>query len=158
MSICYSWWESFWEPKPALHQNYPSCVPSMYNLAKKIRYGWSGIRHAWILACVPENSTIMKTCFASKVVMFQQAVHFRAANFRLCYSRQTVALQNCVPSEQTWVVVKAFSSTLSLVVSACVWTNHTGIGCLVMLWLPPFLWMSNSRWRGLIWNVLCGRH
>ena len=85
----------------------------------------------WNKACMDSSlrprklNTPVKTRFASKVLMFQQALQFRAT-ISLCYSRQTMALQNRVPLGQTWAVVEAISSTLSPVVSACVLNQSRG--------------------------------
>jgi hypothetical protein len=50
--------------------------------------------------------TLMKTQFASKVVTFEQCLAYRAIII-MCYSCQTKALTNWIPSKQTWTIVKA---------------------------------------------------
>ena len=75
-------------------------------------------RQEWAKACMDSSfrpqklNTPVKTRFASKVLMFQQALQFRSA-MSLCYNRQSVTLQNRVPLGQIWAIAEAISTTLS---------------------------------------------
>ncbi len=67
--------------------------------------------------------TIVKTCFVSKVVVFQETIEFKHV-IVLCYgSQRSLALQGCVPNPQVCVVAQVGANTLGLVVEQCV-PNH----------------------------------
>jgi hypothetical protein len=56
--------------------------------------------------------TLMKTKFASKVIMFEEILKFKNV-FILCYNRQKfVALQQKVPKAQMWAIVEIITFVL----------------------------------------------
>jgi hypothetical protein len=64
--------------------------------------------------------------FASKIVLFQEALQFRAIIF-LCYSQQTaMKVISCVPPLLTWHISQKIIDVLSSVVSACVLNQSRG--------------------------------
>jgi hypothetical protein len=48
-------------------------------------------------------TTLVKTCFASKVSMFQQCLMYWQAII-MCYNHQTEALANKIPYVMAWVI------------------------------------------------------
>lgn len=100
-------------------------MPKTVTWTKKSVKGWQEWHKACELARVlPKKlKIIVKTCFASKVVIFQETIEFKHA-IVLCYgSQQSLALQGCVPNPQVWVVAQVVANTLGLVVQQCV-PNH----------------------------------
>ncbi len=64
--------------------------------------------------------------FASKIVLFQEALQFRAIIF-LCYSQQiAMKVTSCVPPLLTWHISQKIIDVLSSVVSACVLNQSRG--------------------------------
>jgi len=60
--------------------------------------------------------TLVKTKFASKVILFQETLEYQnAINF--CYGRQeTLELQGCVSNAWTWAIRKVICGTMFLIV------------------------------------------
>ena len=83
-------------------------------------YGMHGF---WLASPKAQHTYEDPVCIQSFDVSTSTTVQGRYLPF---YSRQTVVLQNRVPSGQTWAVAEAISSTLSLVVSACVLNQSRG--------------------------------
>jgi len=74
---------------------------------KKLRKG----RLEWELACEVSLRTwklksLVKICFASKVVLFQETLEYYAT-INICYHQQTSRLQTWVPSKFMWAIAKA---------------------------------------------------
>jgi hypothetical protein len=65
----------------------------------------------------------VKTCFASKVVIFQKSIEFKHVIALYYGSQQSLALQGRVPHPQVWVVAQVVANILGLVVQQCV-PNH----------------------------------
>ncbi len=61
----------------------------------------------------------MKTCFASKVVMFKQCLAYQVV-IMSCYNHQMEALANMIPWAQTWAIAKAICDTFFPIVTTCV--------------------------------------
>jgi hypothetical protein len=59
---------------------------------------------------------LMKTGFASRVILFQETLKCMNA-INMCYDRQTTHLQAHVPDGQTWAIVHILTKTLLLVVN-----------------------------------------
>jgi hypothetical protein len=63
------------------------------------------------------------------VILFKETLEFKDA-IKLCYSWQAIALQNKIPSPQTWDVAhKLMSKVLTLMVSQCI-LNQSRRYCL----------------------------
>lgn len=62
--------------------------------------------------------TLVKTCFTSKVTMFQQCLAYWVA-IAIYFSCWIKALINKIPFAQTWAIVKAIYDALFLVVIGC---------------------------------------
>jgi len=64
--------------------------------------------------------------FASKVIMFQEALLFRVA-IVLCYSRQTtMKVVNQGPPPFTWHICQVIVDCLSFIVTACILNQSHG--------------------------------
>jgi hypothetical protein len=68
-------------------------------------------RHEWELACEVnlkawKHKSLVKICFASKVVLFQETLKYYAT-INICYHQQTSRLQTWVPSKSLWAIAKA---------------------------------------------------
>ncbi len=64
-------------------------------------------------------TTLVKTHFASKVVMFEQCLTYQVAII-MCYNCQIEVLTNRIPSTQTWTIVEAIYDAVFPIVIACV--------------------------------------
>jgi len=100
-------------------------LPKTITWTKKSGKGWQECHKtcelAWVLP--KKLEIIVKTCFASKVVLFQETIEFKHV-IVLCYgSQQSLILQGHVPNPQVWVVAQVVANTLGLVVQQCV-SNH----------------------------------
>ncbi len=62
---------------------------------------------------------LVKTHFASKVVMFEQCLTYQVAII-MCYNCQIKVLVNKIPSTQTWTIVETMYDAFSPIVIACV--------------------------------------
>jgi hypothetical protein len=83
-------------------------------------------RQEWEKACIQcgmpprKLKTIIKTKFASKVIMFEETLEFKQTIIT-CYGRQnTITLQQKIPKAQVWAIVKVVTSCLNPMVMACV--------------------------------------
>jgi len=63
-------------------------------------------------------TTLVKTHFASKVVMFEQCLTYQVAII-MCYNYEIEVLANRIPS-QTWTIVEAIYDAISPIVIAYV--------------------------------------
>jgi len=50
--------------------------------------------------------SLVKNCFASKVVLFQETLEYYAT-INICYHQQTYGLQTWVPSKSMWAIAKS---------------------------------------------------
>lgn len=65
-------------------------------------------------------ATLVKTHFASKVVMFEQCLTRLSSCIIMCYNCQIEVLANRIPSTETWTIVEAIYVAFSPIVVACV--------------------------------------
>jgi hypothetical protein len=86
-------------------------------------------RQEWEKACIQcgmpprKLKTVIKTKFASKVIMFEKTLEFKKTIIT-CYGRQnTITLQQRIPKAQVWAIVKVVTSCLNPMVMACVRIN-----------------------------------
>ena len=88
-------------------------------------------RHEWDKACIDVGlptrklKTLVKTRFASKVVLLQETQEYADA-ITICYRRQSLKLQARVPSGMTWATSRTVTQTLNLVVQQCVLNQTRG--------------------------------
>ncbi len=75
-------------------------------------------------------TTLVKTRFASKVVMFQQCLTYKVAII-MCYGHQIKVLVNKIPLAQTWVIANAICDALSPFVITCVVKHCRGYWLLL---------------------------
>jgi hypothetical protein len=61
----------------------------------------------------------VKTWFVSKVVLLKETLKFKGV-INLCYLKQMIALQNIIPTFQTWAMVSKVSKTLIPTFTQCV--------------------------------------
>lgn len=64
-------------------------------------------------------TTLVKTHFASKVVMFEQCLTYQVAII-MCYNCEIEVLANRIPLTQTWTIVEAIYDAISPIVIAYV--------------------------------------
>lgn len=82
-------------------------------------------KRAWVQACRESQlnprmlSTPVNTRFASRVIMFKDALRYRQA-IHNCYIKQAPSLQQRIPTPQTWAILETVASALSPLLSACV--------------------------------------
>jgi hypothetical protein len=55
----------------------------------------------------------------SKVILFKECLEFKSA-INLCYSQYPIALQNKIPSPQTWPMVEQVNCTFTPIITQCV--------------------------------------
>jgi hypothetical protein len=67
----------------------------------------------------------MKTCFASKVILFQETLEY-ANVINICYTWQSSSLQVRVPSGLTWAIVQAIIETLNPIVRQFLLNHNIG--------------------------------
>jgi len=75
-------------------------------------------------------ASLVKTCFASKVVMFQQCLAYKVIII-MCYGRHIKVLVNKIPLAQTWAIANAICDALSHVVITCVIKHCCGYWSLL---------------------------
>lgn len=92
----------------------------------------SGVgRGEWNKACIEAGlpsrklKTPVKTRFASKVVLFQETLEYADA-INICYRRQSLKLQERVPSGLTWAVARTVTGTLNAIVKQCILNQTRG--------------------------------
>ena len=79
----------------------------------------------WKEACIDAQlrprklKTLVKTRFASCVILFQETLEYRNA-INMCYGREAAHLQVRVPDGQTWAIAKTVTKTLLPVVEQCI--------------------------------------
>jgi hypothetical protein len=63
--------------------------------------------------------TLVKTKFASKVILFQETLEYPRAT-TICYNHQSLHLQAYVSFGPTWAIARAMIETLNLIIKQCV--------------------------------------
>jgi hypothetical protein len=69
--------------------------------------------------------TPIKTRFASKVIMFEETLKFKAT-ILLCYGKQKTLVYSNVPKDQVWTIVEVVTTCLNFVVSPYVLNQSKG--------------------------------
>jgi hypothetical protein len=96
--------------------------------------------------------THVKTIFTCKVIIFEKTIDFKNAII-FCYGRQRrIALKLIILKAQVWAIVEAVTSTLNLVIFACVMNQSRGHRLLSNALPLPLLW----KWKISCWNFLLG--
>jgi hypothetical protein len=92
-------------------------------------------RQEWEKACIEVGLPSrrlripVKTRFASKVVLFQETLEYSLAII-ICYQRQSLQLQACIPSGLTWAIARVVCDILNPVVEKCIMNQTRGFWLL----------------------------
>ncbi len=83
-------------------------------------------KQEWKKACIKcglpfqKFKTLIKTKFASKVIMFDKTLEFKQIIITYYERKNIVVLQQKVPKAQVWAIAKVVTLTLNLMVIVCV--------------------------------------